>query len=208
MKAEQLLILASVRGIDLGLSRPKREIPLEHRGPPRRRKEHPDDPGIPGVLSAQGRQTRSAREREWSARDLAIAAQGMPDTPWRALCWVVGQEEPSRVYLKGQLLIHAVERKERERWPDTMKRGDCPNCRCNRSQNYVEDLCTLAVAEMARGMTELERGQFFGLADHNWRRHVLRMYQPLYVIAHGWYQDGIRYLQSRLNLRENSTEAA
>ena len=113
------------------------------------------------------------------------------------------------MHLKSQLLIHAVERKERERWPDTMKRGDCPNCRCIRSQNYVEDLCTLAVTEMGKqGMTELERAQFFGLADHNWRRHVMKRYQPLYMTAHGWYQDGIRYLQSRLNLRENSTEAA
>ena len=209
MKAEQLLILASARGIDLGLSRPKRDIPPEHRGPPRRRKEHPDDPGIPGVLTAEGKQTRTSRAPEWSARELAMAAQGMPDTSWRALCWVVGQEEQSRMHLKYTLLQLAVERKERESWPDRMKRGDCQDCGCLRSTSYVEDLCTLAVAEMAtQGMTEIARAQFFGLAEHNWRRHVMRLYQPLYQHAQGWYQDGIRYLQSRLNVRENSTEAA
>lgn len=209
MKAEQLLILASARGIDLQLSRPKRDIPLAHRGAPRRRREYPGGPTIPGVLTAEGKQTRTSRPAEWSARDLAMAAQGMPDISWRALCWVVGQEEPSRVYLKNELFNIAVERKEREAWPASMKRGDCRNCGCLRSTHYVEDLCALAVAEMARqGMAESERATFFGLAEHNWRRHVMTLYYPLYQRGQGWYQDGIRYLQSKLSMRENSTEAA
>lgn len=133
----------------------------------------------------------------------------MPDISWRALCWVVGQEEPSRVYLKNELFQVAVERKERESWPASIKRGDCRNCGCLRSTHYVEDLCTLAVTEMAvSSMTEVTRAQFFGLAEHNWRRHVQRIYHPLYQLGQGWYQDGIRYLQTRLNARENSTEAA
>lgn len=215
MKAEQLLILASARGIDLQLSRPRRDIPPEHKGAPRRRDviartdEHPGDPGIPGILSAQGRQTHSSRPAEWSARDLAMAAQGMPDVSWRALCWVVGLEEQSRTYLKNELFRLAVDKKERESWPESMKRGDCRNCGCLRSTRYVEDLCTLAVTEMAnQGMSEVARAQFFGLAEHNWRRHVMKIYHSLYAPAHAWYHDGIRYLQSRLNMREKSSEAA
>jgi hypothetical protein len=218
LKAEQLLILASVRGIDLGLSRPKRDIPLEHRGAPRRRDvrppktlgdDDPGDPGIPGLLTAEGKQTRTSKPPEWSARDLALAAKGMPEISWRSLCWVVGNEEQSRVHLKHTLFESALERKEREGWPDAMKRGDCRNCGCLRSTQYVEDLCTLAVNEMAStGMTEVARAQFFGIAEHNWRRHVVRFYHPLYAQAHGWYQDGIRYLQAKLSLRENSSEAA
>lgn len=213
MKAEQLLVLAGVRGIDLGLSRPKRDIPLAHKGAPRRRVIGQDEKGrdvtIPGVLTAEGRQTRTSKAPEWSARDLAIAAQGMPDVSWRALCWVVGQEEPSKVYLKNALFVIAVERKEREAWPVSMRRGDCRNCGCLRSTHYVEDLCTLAVTEMANTeMTQVSRAQFFGLAEHNWRRNVERLYHPLYQHAQGWYQDGIRYLQTKLNARENSSEAA
>jgi hypothetical protein len=218
LKAEQLLILASVRGIDLGLSRPKRDIPLAHKGPPKRRdvrapktlgEDDPGDPGIPGVLSAEGKQTRTSRQPEWTARDLGIAAQGMPDISWRALCWVVGGEEQSRIYLKAELLRVALERKQRESWPSNIKRGDCRNCGCVRSTQYVEDLCTLAVSEMAQlGMSEVGRAQFFGLAEHNWRRHVMKLYQPLYAHAQSWYQDGIRYLQSRLSAREKSPEAA
>ena len=218
MKAEQLLMLAGVRGIDLGLSRPKRDIPLEHRGAARRRDARPkgtngaDDPGdagIPGILSAEGKQTRTSKAPEWSARDLAIAAQGMPSVSWRALCWVVGDEEPSRVYLKNELLMFAVEKKEREAWPASIKRGDCRNCGCLRSTHYVEDLCNLAVREMAFSqMTEIGRAQFFGLAEHNWRRNVQKLYHPLWAHANGWYQDGIRYLQRRLNERENSLDPA
>jgi hypothetical protein len=211
MKAEQLLVLAGIRGIDLGLCRPKRDIPLAHKGAPRRRREHPEGPSIPGILSAEGKHTRTAREAEWSTRDLAMAAQGMPDVSWRALCWVVGQEEPSRGYLKNELFQLAVDRKERESWPASIKRGDCRNCGCLRSTHYVEDLCTLAVTEMANTDiygNEVARARFFGLAEHNWRRYVMRLYQPLYIQAAGWYLDGIRYLQRRLNERENSTEAA
>lgn len=209
MKAEQLLVLAGIRGIDLGLSRPKRDIPLEHRGAPRRRKEQPDGPSIPGTLTADGRQTRTSRPAEWSARDLALAAQGMQDVSWRALCWVVGLEEPSRMYLKNELFGIAVERKSSEAWPDLIKRGDCHNCGCLRSSHYVEDLCTLAVSEMAKPCeSEVARARFFGLAEHNWRRYVQRLYQPLYVEANGWYLDGIRYLQRKLNERENPSEAA
>lgn len=215
MKAEQLLLLASVRGIDLGLSRPKRDIPLAHRGAPRRRgvvpktDDHAGDPGIPGILSAEGKQTRTSKQPEWSTRDLAMAAQGMPEVSWRALCWVVGLEEPSRMYLKNELFGIAVETKSREAWPDSIKRGDCGNCGCLRSTHYVEDLCTLAVSELAKPCeSEVARAQFFGLAEHNWRRYVQRLYQPLYMEANGWYLDGIRYLQRKLSMRENSTEAA
>lgn len=214
MKAEQLLILAGVRGIDLGLKRPKRDIPLEHRRAPRRRdRQYEDgklvDAGIPGVLSAEGKQTFTARAAEWSTRELAMAAQGMPDVSWRALCWVVGLEEQSRMFLKSALFMAAVEHKERGGWPESIKRGDCKNCGCLRSTNYVEDLCTLAVTEMAKPCeSEVARAQFFGLAEHNWRRHVQRLYQPLYMQAHGWYQDGLKYIQRRLNERENSSEAA
>lgn len=209
MKAEQLLILASVRGIDLGLSRPKRDIPLKHKSPPRRRKESDDDPGIPGILTAQGRQTRTSREAEWSTRDLAMAVHGMPDVSWRSLCWVVGLEEPSRMFLKNELFQIAVDKKEREAWPKEMKRGNCGDCGCLRSTHYVEDLCTLAVSEMAKPLeSEIARARFFGLAEHNWRRYAQRLYQGIYLQAHAWYLDGIKHIQRRLNERENSSEAA
>jgi hypothetical protein len=209
MKAEHLLLLATARGINLELGRPKRDVPLGHRGVPRRRvvgqDEHGEDITIPGVLSAYGNQVRSSRQPEWSARELGMAAQGMPDIQWRSICWVIGGEEPSRMYLKGELLQLALQSKEREAWPDTIRRGNCGNCGCNRSVKYVEDLCVLALTELANPnlyAAESDRANFFSIAEHNWRRHVSKIYQSIYVPLHGWYVDGIRYMQRRLNERD------
>lgn len=213
MKAEHLLLLATARGINLELRRPKRD--LEHQGAPRRRVVGEDDNGnvitIPGVVSARGNQDRSTRLPEWSGRELGLATQGMPDIQWRALCWVIGAEEQSRMYLKGELLNRALETKEHEVWPDTFRRGNCDFCGCNRSVKYVEDLCVLALTELAHPNlygTESDRANFFSINDHNWRRHVSRIYQSIYAPAHSWYADGIRYIQRRLNQRDEVAETA
>lgn len=190
MKAEQLLLMATARGINLDLGRPKRDAPSMVTR-------------TNGELTARGTPTRSARPPEWSPREIGMAAQGMPDVSWRALCWVIGDEPRSRVYLKGALESYAADLSERECWPDRMPRGYCGDCGCARdAMRYVEDMCALAVIEIAKPSlysSEARRAEFFAVQEHTWTRHLSRRYQPLFERANGWYSEGVRYIQRRLN---------
>lgn len=204
MKPEQLLVLASARGIRLDLGRPRREIPLEHRTPPRRRDVDADcgGRGIPGVRSAQGKQDRVARAPEWTATDLGFAAAGMPEPMWRALCWAIALEEPSRIYLKRELLAIALRAKERDAWPERAPRGDCSVCGMIRCRHrYVEDLCILALMEAAQPAefaSDVRRASFFGVAEHTWRRHFLGIYASVHEPMQSWYRGALGYLRRRL----------
>jgi hypothetical protein len=226
MKAEQLLVIASARGMRLDLRRPRRDIPWSHRGPPRRRDVVPPteasagSEGIPGIISAEGKQTRSAKEAEWGASDLGFACAGMAELHWRTLCWAIGLEEPARAHLKGHLLIMAVELKERDRWLDRVKRGTCaievrPGVRCSALRcpdgRYIEDLCELALIEIAEPFifdADTRRAQFFGVAAHTWQRHLSMPYEELAQRIRSWYASAIGYINSRLAMRENERGAA
>lgn len=225
MKAEQLLILASARGLRLDLRRPKRDIPLVHRAAPRRREvivataDSGGHPGIPGVFSAEGRQTMSSRAPDWTATDLGFAAGGMPERPWRTLCWAVGLEEQSRAYLKWQLLELALAAKERDHWPPTIKRMTCsmevaPGVPCGLlrcKDHYVEDLCQIAVIGIAEPhvlSSEAQRARVFGVAQHTWDRHFSARYHELAGSLSSWFGAAIGYINSRLEERENERGAA
>lgn len=224
MKAEQLLVLASARGMRLDLARPKRDIPWHHKRPPRRRdaraptEDSGGDPGIPGVLSAEGRQTSSSRAPAWEPADLGFACAGMPDRSWRTLCWAIGLEEPARAWLKAQLLLIAVELKERQHWPDKFKRGTCPfevapgvRCAMQRCTSYLEDLCELALIELAEPVkfqADTLRAQCFGVAAHAWIRHLRAPYQELVTHTSSWFSSAIGYINRRLTLRDSERGAA
>lgn len=225
MKAEQLLVLASARGMRLELARPRRDIPWIHRGPPRRRdvvpatEDSPGHPGIPGVMSGEGRQTRTAKAPEWGATDLGFACAGMPEAQWRTLCWAIALEESARAWLKAQLLIMAVEFKERDRWPDSFKRGACtmelrPGVRCGaqrRCDRYLEDLCEIALVELAEPVlyeADTRKAALFGVAAHTWQRHLDDRYQELGIRARSWFASAIAYINGRLHEREIERGAA
>lgn len=207
MNIEQLYAMASARGMSLDFGKPKREIPVEHRRPPRRR---PD--GTPGQLTAQGAQTRTRRAPEWSATDLGHAAQGMPDLFWRALCWCIGSDEQARVYIKAKLLEIAVRRKEIQVWPEAIRRGTCGDCgmlRC--SHKYVEDLVTMALLEGAHPQmfaSEADRARHFGLSETHWRRIMMVRYYELLTELHRWYNAAEGYIRRRLKEREDAAEPA
>ena len=225
MKAEQLLVLASARGINLDLRRPRSDIPLAHRSTPRRRdviaatEGNVGHPGIPGVLSADGEQSTSSRAPDWTSADLGFAAVGMPDRPWRTLCWAIALEQPARAYLKWQLLEIAVAAKEHDRWPDRVKRTTCamevaPGVRCGllRCQDhYVEDLCELAVIGIAEPhvlSSEAQRARVFGVAQNTWDRHFAVPYQQLASHLSSWFGGAIGYINSHLEEAENARGAA
>lgn len=202
MNVERLLVMATARGISIDLGRPKsRDIPIEHRSRPRPRKEEGSKP-IPGVLSAEGRQSRVGDRPFWSSTDLGHAAVGMDKVCWHSLCWCIGLEEVSRVFLKRELMAIADKRAKSEQWPKTIRRGECPVSGFSLSEDrYIEDLCTLALFEGAHpNMVRLEsyRARYFGVSERNWGRVLTRHYQGLHSALMSWYGRAEGHLKAAL----------
>jgi hypothetical protein len=144
----------------------------------------------------------------------------MSENSWRTLCWAIGLEDPARAFLKAQLLMIAVELKERGNWPEAFKRGNCstelrPGVRCGavrcRHGGYLEDLCELALIEIAEPFVfnaDTRRAQFFGVAVHTWERHLKKLYAELAERPKIWFKGAIGHINRRLHEREIQVGAA
>jgi len=209
-RLELAIANANARGMRLELGRPIREYAdyEPHLSAPRRRDVRPSvgddagDPGIPGVITADGKQP-PATSRGWTHEQLGFAASGMQPTYFKAVVWCLDMDAEARVYLKYELLQIAVQLKEQEHWPKQFRRFDCEATGLMRCRHrYVEDLCTLALREGAEPRiygTEEARAKWFGISDRHWRRcGIADGYQSLHNELAAWYASGLRYLKDRL----------
>lgn len=213
-RLEQAFANASARGIRIDFGRPIKEYVnydyRAHRMPPPVRDRVVDeegklkDPGIPGVFSAEGRQTRAgARPGAKRHEELAYAAAGMDPLPLAAVLWCLGLDDRSRSYLRAELLKLALYLKETQRWPPKLRRAECEKTGLQRCQNrYVVDLVTLALREGADPdvyKTEAARALWFGIAERHWRRSgIAQGYDAVFGELVAWYTNGIGYLLARL----------
>ena len=213
-RLEQAIAKASARGISLDVGRPIPEYQdydyQAHTGaPPRRDRVYEDGklkhPGIPGVLSGEGRQTRSRVGRGFTHEQLAFAASTLDPLQLAAVLWCLNLDQPSRVLLKYELLQFALELRERERWPLELRRADCALTGFTRSPRYVQDLCTIALTEGAEPHTlgtEAARAKYFGLSEKHWRRSgIARGYNAISARLKYWFDEGIDDLRRRLVAR-------
>jgi hypothetical protein len=217
-RIEQAIAKANAQGMQLELGKPQPwyEDYEPHTSRPRRREvvrhlEGPDKgklkhPGIPGVLSGEGRQTRSMVARGGKHEELGFAEAGLDQLPLAALCWCLNGEQPSRAILKHQLLLLALELRERDHWPKQVRRADCPVTgfvRCD--HRYMQDLCTLALREGKDPWTystETNRARFFGISDKHWRRSgIANGYGTLMSQLASWFEQGISDLGRRVVAR-------
>lgn len=214
---EDLIARAEARGIKLELGKPIPEYDdydyAAHRRAPRVRELVKDEKGkvtsfMPGVETADGRQSRSRRRPRWTAQDYGHAAAGMDPLQWDAIRWNLGMDQAAKHRLKAALILIAIELKERERWPARFRRADC-FCGSTRDQKrYVQDLCTLALLEGYNPQqfgTHGARAEWFGLSESHWRHAIARGYQGLYRHLEGWYLGALEHLRS--NLRATARRA-
>jgi len=213
-RLEQAIARASARGIPLVIGKPSPAYRnyKPHTDPPRRRDVVPatdDDlgnPGIPGVLTAEGRQTRSRVVRGFTHEELGFAAARIHPLELATVLWCLNADEFSRPTVKAQLLILAVELRETMCWPREIRRADCEITGLARERrHYCKDLCTLALKEGADPHvfgSEDARARFFGLSDKHWRRLGLANGYAM-MIAHltRWFDDGVRDLRQGLIAR-------
>ncbi|MEO8466266.1 MAG: hypothetical protein ABI640_13060 [Gammaproteobacteria bacterium] len=210
-RLEMAITKAAARGIriDLGRPIPEYENYEPHVDPPRRRDVRRGaggellNAGIPGILSAGGRETRSGGALGRKHEEFGFAAAGMDPLQLSAILWCLGMDDRCRTYVRAELFKVAVELKEREHWPPRIRRAECELTGLQRCQNrYVEDLCTLALREGADPHlygSEGNRALWFGLSERHWRRSGLANgYQGLYGYLSGWYHGGLEYLKQRL----------
>ncbi len=203
---EHLIVLADARGMRIDLGRPKQQqVPFAHRHPPRRRavgEKGPTDLGIPGVLSAEGRQSDVRRQARWTASDLAHAAAAMPKDYWAALRWCLAEDQKARHRLKVRLLEHALELKEEHGWPEEVKRGECGKCGLMLSRRkYAQDLVAMALMEGAcprAFQSERDRARWFSLSETHWRRMMMVPYHLVFGELANWYICAWTYIARRL----------
>ncbi len=210
---------ANARGLRIDLGKPIREYEnyAPHDGQPRRRVVGKDLEGklvtIPGVLSAEGRQTRSRRPLGWTHEQLGFAASGMDPLQQSTVLWCLDRDERSKSYVRYELMKLALELKEFARWPTRIRRAECEITGLQRCRDrYVEDLCTLALREGADPPTyasEAARAEWFGVHESHWRRTgIAAGYSVLSQRVTIWFDDGIRYLKSRLRGQPSDSAGA
>jgi hypothetical protein len=214
---EELITRAAARGVRLDLGKPIREFEdydyAANRTAPRVRDVVTDDKGkvtsfIPGVTSAEGRQTRSQQSPRWTAQDYGHAAAGMDDLQWAAIRWCLGQDPDARTRLKSSLILIASHLKEVERWPSSFRRGECACGSVRDPKRYILDLCTLALLEGAdpqRFGSHGARAHWFGLSESHWRHAIARGYHGLYAHLEGWYNGALQHLRSSLRSKARSS---
>lgn len=213
-RLELALARATARGVDLNLGKPIEEYQdyEEHRGPPRRRDVKRDeggrltDVGIPGVLSAEGRQTRVSVSPAPTRQELAFAGAQMDPLELAAVLWCLNEDGTVRGHLKYELVKYALELKDVRGWPKHFRRADCEITglvRC--PYHYTLDLCTLALREGAEPITfatEASRALFFGVSEKHWRRSVLAGgYASISAKLTNWFRNGLADLGRRLVAR-------
>lgn len=212
-RLELALARATARGIDLNIGKPIPEYANyeEHRNPPARRDVVYEDGklkdyGIPGVLSAEGRQTRTSVSPAATRQELAYAGAQMNPLELAAVLWCLNEDHTVRGHIKHELLIYAVEQKELHHWPLKVRRADCEVTGLVRCKyEYVQDLCELAVREGAAPLTfatEASRALYFGVSERHWRRSFLAAgYQSISSALTNWYRNGLADLGRRLVAR-------
>jgi hypothetical protein len=221
MDIQTLISIASARGIDLDLGKPRDgyEIPAAHLSGPRRRAVEPPNGTsgdqkpitIPGVYSALGRQSAARHIPRWTKSDLGFAMSGASTAATHAFYWCINEDERAGGYLRWRLFEFALELKERQRWPEKLKRARCAGClalRC--SHRYVEDVVSLAMIEGAYpgafGSLAV-RAEWFGLSETHFRRAIGPGYAGVYGKLDNWWRLALSNLKRRLRTDESVAQS-
>jgi hypothetical protein len=194
---EKLLELATVQGIDLQFF--AGQMPPKEARPVRQRKLLGLNPRL--LESARGHASTQTVISEWTKEDFAIACAGMAEVHWTLMCYTVFPREEDRILLKSRLMLEAVDRARRERWPSRIRRGDCARCGKASRSHYLEDLCTLALLEWHERdelKTQEDLAQWFGVSREYWSRCLQRKLKPMQSRLEYWWGCGIGHIWLRL----------
>jgi hypothetical protein len=182
MNPDTLLALASAKAIPLE--------PREVNTPPNNRR----------AINATGRHTSVYAPREWTHQELAMAAQGLKQTPWRAALYAVAgvRGKDNWDYLHRCLVDCARAEATRNLWPLGVARID------GTEQPYLDELATLVLHAQGNLRPLALATQRFGaiclnVSDDVWDIELLPKYELLTDRFECWLRRARVVLSGRLH---------
>lgn len=215
MRAEDLVALASARGIDLiqaaRTSAKNRRVPKLVRltdqivgGRLRAREGYimvADGDHTDLVANrARGRSTRSTKKPQYTLVELGMAAQGVPEIEFQAVCYAYAGSDAYLWRLHAELTKQGLRIQKRDRWPEFVK--DIHGLQ----KKYVEHLAKLVLDEDRHGYSskffavgDLAYAVYLGVEEKTWLRELAPRLNELQFIWHGWLGNAARLMQKQLS---------
>lgn len=146
-----------------------------------------------------GRQTRVYHAADWTLAECGMACGQMPRKVYCALRYSYGLDDAVRSELWAALFQWAMDRREIEQWPETVKTI------YGKDRRYMDDLVRMSLLEerapwcFVRKPNEPDRRRLLmGVAEHTWRRRLSGIYEAIRGEYIGWLGIGERFMRERL----------
>jgi hypothetical protein len=196
LRAEELVALASVHGVDL--VRAARLSARRSRGLTRRRgtNGHSYEELIePSAQRANGRASRSFQRRSWTLAEFGQVAAGVREVPYLAASYSFAGDTSGYWKLWSALESAAQELRVRHSWPIQVKSPTGPRF-------YLEQLAQLVLDEDAHGYLFANVPALYwiytGVDKRTWERGVAERFGALQLRFQGWIGEAMHVMQPRL----------
>ena len=202
MRAEDLLVIMTARGVDLEhtarLSGDPARRPRKLGG---RRNRFGEERLEEGPGAQHGTATASTERPTWTLAEIGMASKGVPDVSFKAACFAFAGDHSEYWYLYGQLVSAVMTLRDREHWPWKLQTP-------NGGRFYLQELAELV-------LTEDREPHYFRLVpqlyawclnipEPLWDRSVSRRFQAVRYVWMTWLDEAIRIIGPRLRDREDA----
>lgn len=145
---------------------------------------------------AAGTNTRTIRPPQWSHAECALAAQGMVEKYWQAMRYVYALDDSVFHSLSTRLWEWALEKREREKWPNTVLDNGHQQIR------YMRDLVYMMLFEVRRPSAFLQPGTkatMMNVTERIWDKKLSPVYAAVWHEFEIWLAIAHGHMQRRLN---------
>lgn len=199
MLAEDLVTLASARGVDLLRAA---KMASDRKRDASRKNGKNGKNGVamllpPPASQANGKETRSVLRPTWTIAELGSAAAGVPKTCFHAVCFSIAGDRSRFWALQQRLYQKAVVLQEERQWPLGVR--DVHGI----ESPYLAHLSTLVLDEDMH--YELFRVHpplysfYMRVTEKVWDRQLQGRFEELKLIWLGWIDEATRRIQSKLS---------
>jgi hypothetical protein len=150
--------------------------------------------------TAVGKQTVVFRPSFWTSAECAMACAGMDERYFNTLRYSFALDDSVRSRLWSALFQWAIERREWERWPSTVKTNG------GKDRKYMDDLVRMALVEervpwrfIRRPNDPDMRRVLMDVAEHTWRRKLSPVYESIVSEYVSWRSIGLSFMRPWLD---------
>jgi hypothetical protein len=149
--------------------------------------------------TAAGKSTYVFRAPAWTLAECAQACGGMDNRHFWALRYSYALDDSVRSRLWSALFQWALDRRERERWPVTVRTVE------GKDRKFLDDLVLLMLIEERAPWRFVRKPNdpdikrtVMGVAEHTWRRNLSPAYEAIRDEYLGWLGSGKHLMRKRL----------